>query len=310
MKNTKINIKLNQLIYPLFVKNGNSAKEPILSMEEVYRFSPDILLDEVAQLKSLGITNVILFPVADKKNDYAKYAYSEDNIVYKTIILLKQNFPDIVVFADVCLCAYTTHGHCGILKNTNNNVAIDLEPTLSALAKTALLYAKAGADYVAPSAMAKGQVRAIRETLNENQYQHTKIMGYSAKFASNFYGPFRDAANSSPQFGDRSGYQLNPADPQVALLKIKQDISQGADVIMVKPALSYLDIIQMAKNKFNHTTAAYNVSGEYAMVKAGVRAGYWDEEKIVAEIINSISRAGADIIITYHARNIAKWLNE
>ncbi|MBU4312636.1 MAG: porphobilinogen synthase [Candidatus Omnitrophica bacterium] len=300
-------INLNKLIYPLFVKKGRYLREEILSMPGVYRVSPDMLLDEALSLQRLGIRQVLLFGVPDKKDWQGKSSYADKNIVAESIKLLKKSFPGITVIADVCLCAYTSHGHCGVIKDKKKG--IDSRLTLNALSRIALSYAARGADYVAPSAMAKGQVRAIRKALDKNGFRKTKILGYSAKFASSFYGPFRDIAKSSPRFGDRRAYQLDYTDRKTALQRIEDDIKQGADIVMVKPALGYLDIIKEARRKFKWPLAAYNVSGEYAMVKNGAKNHAWLEKDIVFEIINSINRAGADFIITYHAKDIAKWVN-
>ncbi|NQT22747.1 MAG: porphobilinogen synthase [Candidatus Omnitrophica bacterium] len=301
-------IDLNRLIYPLFVISGEGVREAISSMPGIYRFSPDILVEEVDRLQSFGITKVLLFGVTKEKDEFGQSAHEEGNIIASAVKLLKKQFPHIIIMTDVCLCAYTSHGHCGVLKT--NAASIDKIATLSALAKMAVSHASAGADYVAPSAMTQGQVLAIRQVLDKNGYKDTKIMGYSVKFASQFYGPFREAANSAPQFGDRREYQIDCLDRDRASKEVKDDISEGADIVMIKPALAYLDIIREIRDSFAHTLAAYNVSGEYAMVKAGAQAGYWDEKKIVFEIINSIHRAGADLIITYHARDIARWMKE
>jgi len=301
------NVDIKSLIYPLFVKRNVKHKEEVSSMPDVYRFSPKGIIKEAGELNRLGINKVILFGIAENKDESASGAFRKDNIVAETIVLLKKHFPDLTIITDVCLCAYTSHGHCAIL-DKKKKVSINKRATLSTLAKIAVLHAAAGADYVAPSAMAKGQVRTIRRALDKEGYTNTKIMGYSAKFASGFYGPFRDAALSAPSFGDRSGYQLNYKDRKKALLEVKQDIAEGADIVMVKPAISYLDIIRETKNSFTHPLAAYNVSGEYAMVKAGASLGYWNEREMVFEILTSIKRAGADLVITYHARDIAKWL--
>jgi len=299
-------LKLTSLVYPVFVRAGKGLRETIPSMPGIYRFSPDSLAKEAGQLRKLGIEKILLFGIPESKDRYGSAAYKEGNVVSETVRLLKQRFPELVIMTDVCLCAYTSHGHCGILKGRD----IYNSPTLEALTKTALSHARAGADYVAPSAMAEGQVGAIRRALDREGYRKTKIIGYSAKFASQFYGPFREAANSAPEFGDRRRYQLNWNGREHALSEIEDDINEGADIVMVKPALAYLDIVREAKDKFKHTLAVYNVSGEYAMVKAGARSGYWNEKETVFEIITAIKRAGADIIITYHARDIAKWLKQ
>jgi len=300
------NIKIADLIYPLFLRSGTGIREEIPSMPGVFRLSPDILLKEVESLTKAGINKLLLFGVGEEKDEYATAAHKDENLISSTVRLLKQHFPASVIMTDVCLCAYTTHGHCGILEREGS---IDKQQTLTALKRIAVSHAAAGADYVAPSAMAKEQVRNIRGALDENGFSGTKIMGYSAKFASQFYGPFRDAADSTPRFGDRRSYQLDWADREKALSEIEDDVKEKADIIMVKPALAYLDIIHEAKVRFQRTLAAYNVSGEYAMIKAGAQSGYWDEREAVFEIITAIRRAGADIVITYHAPDIAKWLD-
>jgi len=280
-------------------------------MPGVYRFSIDTLVKEAGKAWESGITRVLLFGLAEEKDEYGSAAYKNGNIVNRAVSVLKKNFPTLIVMTDVCLCAYTSHGHCGMLKDSYSDavsVRINKEATLLKLATMALSHAAAGADYVAPSAMVDEQVKAIRYALDKNGYQNTKIMGYSTKFASQFYGPFRDAANSAPEFGDRRAYQVDYADRERALTEVGNDINEGADIVMIKPALCYLDIIREAKAEFDYPLAAYNVSGEYAMVKMGARLGLWDERKMVSEIMTAIKRAGADIIITYHALDIAQWL--
>ena len=304
------NISLDSLIYPLFVKQGNGVREPISSLPGIFRFSLDTIIEEVEFLKQNGINRILLFGIPDKKDSLGSAAYSDDNVISETVTLIKKEFPEIIIFTDVCLCAYALHGHCAVLDQSDNSLSIDKKQTLSTLARMALSHAAAGADFVAPSAMAKEQVGTIRNALDKNSYNNTKIMGYSAKFASQFYGPFREIVDSAPKFSDRSSYQLNYSSSDSALSEVADDIKEGADIVMVKPALAYLDVIRQVRNKFNHPIAAYNVSGEYAMVKAGVKSGYWDEKEIVFEIINSIKRAGADIIITYHALDIAKWFKK
>ncbi len=304
-----INIKLDNLIYPYFVVSGKGRKEEIKNFPECFRFSVDRLLGDIARAEETGINKFLLFGVADYKDALGSSAYKNGNIISTATKEIKKRFPGTTVITDVCLCAYTSHGHCGIIKG-HKGVVIDKVETLKALAKIALSHAQAGADWVAPSAMTKGQVLAIREALDQNGYKKTKILGYSAKFASNFYGPFREAADSTPRFGDRSSYQLNYADSKAALREIKDDIREGADMVMIKPALSYLDVIKEASQRFRHPLVAYNVSGEYALVKYGASSGLWEERKIVFEIITSIKRAGADFIITYHAKEIARWLKE
>ena len=301
-----INIKKDDIIYPYFVTTGRDRKEEITSFPGQFRFSTDRLVEDIEELDALGINKLLLFGIPADKDERGSSACTKDNIVATAAREIKRLFPRMTVITDVCLCAYTSHGHCGILKSGEN--VIDNKATLETLAKIAVSHAEAGADYVAPSAMAKRQVAAIRDALDRNGSRKTKILGYSAKFASSFYGPFRNAANSGPKFGDRSGYQLNFADRRTALKEIEDDIKEGADIVMVKPALAYLDIIKEAKSRFRKRLAAYNTSGEYAFVKYGASDGLWDEKRMVFEIITSIKRAGADLIITYHAKDIARWL--
>lgn len=311
-----ISLRRDNVICPYFVLEGSNRKEKISSFPGQHRFSIDLLIKDIRELRALGINKVLLFGVPVRKDGKGSAAYKKDNIVSQAVEAVKKKFPHLIIFTDVCLCAYTSHGHCGIIKSSEFIVDslekkkkfIDNKATLEALAKIALTHAKAGADYVAPSAMAKGQVAAIRKALDKNGYCKTKIMGYSAKFASNFYGPFRNATDSAPKFGDRKAYQLSYTDTEAVLKKIEDDINEGADIVMVKPALSYLDIIKEAKYRFRHPLAAYNVSGEYAFVKYGAKQGLWDEGEMVKEILMSIKRAGADHIITYHAKDIAGWL--
>jgi len=302
-----MSINLAELIYQYFVKAGKDKKEKIASFPGVFRFSPDRLLKDIAEIRASGLSRVLLFGIADKKNSLGSQAYAEKNIVTQAVKKIKSEFPDLEVITDVCLCAYTSHGHCGILKDGSRG--IDHKKTLQALEKTALTHAAAGADWVAPSAMAKEQVAAIRAALDKNGFKRVKILGYSAKFASNFYGPFRQAADSAPKFGDRRAYQLDFNDTQAALKEIKADISEGADVVMVKPALGYLDVIKEARQRFKFPLAAFNVSGEYSFVKYGARKGLWDEQKMTLEIIAAIKRSGADWIISYHSKDIAGWKN-
>jgi porphobilinogen synthase len=298
-------IDLGSLIYPLFIQENQKAPSEIISMPGVYRHTMASLHDELLYLQYLGIKKVLLFGIPDVKTDQGQSAYCAHNFLTKTIEYIKAQFPEITVFTDICLCAYTLHGHCGIIDKDSSH--IEGQATLSALSEMALNHARAGADYVAPSAMAKGQVKAIRSKLNSFGYDDVKIMAYSAKFSSNFYGPFREIADSAPKFGDRSAYQLNYKSKVNAILKIDQDIKDGADIVMVKPALSYLDIAKHVKDKFNYPLALYNVSGEYAMAKLGAEKGLWIERDFVDEILTSMQRAGADYIITYHALDVARW---
>lgn len=310
------NLKLDNIICPYFVIGGSNRKEKIASFPGQYRFSIDMLIKDIKGLKALGVNKILLFGVPDKKDKAGSAAYKKNNIVSQAVEAIKKKLSWLNIITDVCLCSYTNHGHCGVIKKVTKSQShksqvenfIDNKMTVEVLSRIALEHARAGADYVAPSAMAKGQVGAIRKYLNKNGYNKTRIMGYSAKFASSFYGPFRNAADSAPKFGDRKAYQLNYTETQAAIKKIEDDINEGADIVMVKPALSYLDIIKEAKYRFRHPVAAYNVSGEYAFVKYGAKQGLWDESEMVKEVITSIKRAGADYIITYHAKEIAKWL--
>jgi porphobilinogen synthase len=300
-----VRLSTKAFILPYFVVGGRDKREVMKNFPGVFRFSVDRLIKEADACLKLGLDKILLFGVPGKKDGLGSTAYEKNSIVAQAVREIKKEFPGIVVMTDVCLCAYTTHGHCGVLKS---DYRIDNGRTLEALAKMALRHADAGADWVAPSAMAKKQVAAIRAALDKNGFEKTKILGYSAKFASNFYGPFRQAADSAPAFGDRSGYQLDCGDTKAALNEIGADIKEGADMAMVKPALSYLDIVRLAKQEFGFPLAAYNVSGEYAFVKYGAKTGLWDEKKMVFEVLTSIKRAGADLIITYHAKDIARWL--
>lgn len=298
------NLSVDNLVYPLFVIWGEEIKKEISSMQGVYQFSVDQLTKEVKEVSDLGIPAVILFGIPEKKDEAASGAYAGDGVVQEAIRAIKKTAPDILVITDVCLCEYTSHGHCGIAKD--GKVLNDL--TLEILAKTALSHAEAGANMVAPSDMMDGRVAAIRSVLDENDYEDVPIMSYAAKHASNFYGPFREAAESAPQFGDRRSYQMDPANALEALREVALDIEEGADIVMVKPALPCLDLIYRVKQDFSYPTAAYNVSGEYAMVKAAAEKGWLDEKKVVLEILTAIKRAGADIILTYHAKDVANWL--
>jgi len=297
-------LAVNDLIYPLFVIYGRKVKNEIASLPGQYQLSVDNLAPEVEEISSLGIPGVILFGLPEKKDEAASGAYAEDGIVQQAIREIKKVNPELLVVTDVCLCEYTSHGHCGVIKD--GEIVNDI--TLELLAKTAVSHAEAGADIVAPSDMMDGRVAAIRASLDENGFEQTPIMAYSAKYASSFYGPFREAAASTPAFGDRRSYQMDPPNAIEAIREVALDIEEGADIVMVKPALSYLDIIRVVADEFDYPVAAYNVSGEYAMVKAAAKNGWLDEQKVVLEILTSIKRAGADIILTYHAKDVAKWL--
>jgi porphobilinogen synthase len=297
-------ISTNDFIYPLFVVSGNHVRKEIGSMPGVFQLSIDELIRECAEVKTLGIPAIILFGIPDKKDEVGSEAYNENGIVQKAVRQIKKEIPDLIVVTDVCLCEYTSHGHCGIVKDSEivNDASIDL------LANSALTHAQAGADIIAPSDMFDGRVKAIRRILDANNFQNLPIMSYAAKYASGFYGPFREAAESVPKFGDRRSHQMDPANSDEALREIEQDIIEGADIVMVKPALSYLDIIRRVKQQFHVPTAAYNVSGEYSMIKAAGRNGWIDEQRVMMEVLTSIKRAGADIILTYFAKEAAKAL--
>ncbi|MDP9749821.1 MAG: porphobilinogen synthase [Thermoanaerobacter sp.] len=297
-------LDVSDLIYPLFVVPGDNIKEEIDSMPGIYHFSIDLLVEEVKEVRDLGIPAILLFGVPSYKDELGSEAYSEEGIVQKAVREIKEKVPEIVVITDVCMCGYTTHGHCGIVENGQ----VLNDKTVDYIAKIALSHVEAGADMVAPSDMMDGRVAAIRKLLDSKGFVNTPIMAYSAKYASSFYGPFREAADSFPQFGDRKSYQMDYGNSNEALREIALDIEEGADIVMVKPALSYLDIIRRVKDNFNIPIAAYNVSGEYSMVKAAAKMGWIDEKSVVLEILTSIKRAGADMIITYFAKDVAKWL--
>ena len=304
IRETKLSI--DDLVYPLFAVTGKSVKKPITSMPGQFQLSVDYIAKEAQKAHELGIPAVLLFGIPAKKDEMATGAFAKDGIVQQAVKRIKNEVPDILVITDVCLCEYTSHGHCGMLEKDN----VQNDETLEVLAETALSQVRAGADMVAPSAMMDGQVAAIREALDENAFENIPIMAYAAKYASSFYGPFREAAESAPQFGDRKAYQMDPANADEAIREISLDVGECADVIMVKPALAYLDIICRAKQEFDLPIAAYNVSGEYSMIKAAAQLGWLDEEKAMIESLTAIKRAGADIIITYFALQMAKLLNK
>ena len=297
----------DDLIYPLFVTNGEGVNNPVASMPGVFQQSVDNILKETDEVVKLGIPGVLLFGIPAYKDPQGSSAYDENEAVQRAIREIKQKYPDLLVIPDLCMCEYTSHGHCGILDEKGNVLN---DQTIEILAKIALSYAMAGADMVAPSDMMDGRVAAIRKALDANGYSNIPIMSYSAKYASGFYGPFRDVAESTPQFGDRRGYQMDPANSDEALKEVWLDVEEGADIVMVKPALPYLDIIRRIKDEFNMPVAAYNVSGEFAMIKAAAQNGWLDEKRVVMEALTGMKRAGADIIITYHAKDVAKWLKE
>jgi porphobilinogen synthase len=296
----------NNLIYPVFVGPGKDRAQPVSSMPGVAQLSVDRAAKECAEVGSLGIPAVILFGIPEEKDAVGSEAYADSGVVQQAIRAVKEKVPEMVVITDVCLCEYTDHGHCGIIKNGD----VDNDSTLELLAKEALSHARAGADIIAPSDMMDGRVGAIRKALDANGFTRTPIMAYAAKYASGFYGPFREAAESTPQFGDRRSYQMDPANSDEALREVEMDIREGADIVMVKPAMAYLDIIYRVKQKFGYPVAAYNVSGEYSMIKAAGQNGWIDEPRIMMEVLLAIRRAGADMILTYFAKDAAKLLHK
>ena len=291
-------------IYPLFVGPGRDYIKPVSSMPGVAQLSVDHIVKECREVSSLGVPAVILFGIPEHKDPLGSEAYSESGVVQKTIREIKEKVPTLLVITDVCLCEYTDHGHCGVVKGGD----VDNDSTLELLAKEALSHAKAGADIVAPSDMMDGRVGAIRRILDQNGFQHVAIMAYAAKFASGFYGPFREAAESTPQSGDRRSYQMDPGNADEALREVELDIREGADIVMVKPAMAYLDIVYRVKQEFGYPVAAYNVSGEYSMIKAAGQNGWIDEQRVIMEVLLSIKRAGADMILTYFAKEVARGL--
>lgn len=299
-------LEVSNFVYPLFVVPGNNVRNEISSMPGVFHLSPDMAVKEAAEAYALGIPAVLVFGLPEYKDAEGSSAWDMNSPVQKAMTLIKASLPELVVIGDVCLCEYTSHGHCGMLDGHD----VDNDKTLELLAKVALSQAQAGADMVAPSDMMDGRILAIRNKLNENGYKNVSIMSYAVKYASAYYGPFRDAAECAPQFGDRSTYQMDPANRREAMREVELDIAEGADIIMVKPALAYLDIIREVRDQFDYPVAAYNVSGEYSMVKAAAANGWIDEKRMVLETLLSMKRAGADIIITYHAMDAARWLQE
>jgi porphobilinogen synthase len=299
-------VEAGDFIYPIFVVEGKGIQQEITSMPGIYRYSPDRLPLEVEEVAKLGIPAVLLFGIPEHKDETGSSGYHPDGVIQQAIRTIKNTMPEIIVITDVCLCEYTSYGHCGIVVNGQ----VDNDQTLPLLAKMAVSHTEAGADIVAPSDMMDGRVKIIREVLDEKGYEHVPILSYAAKYASAFYGPFREAAESVPQFGDRRAYQMDPSNVREALREIEQDIAEGADIIMVKPALAYLDVIRQVRDNFNYPLAAYNVSGEYAMVKAAAQNGWLEERRTVLETLTAIKRAGADIIVTYHAKEAARWLQE
>jgi len=297
-------LSISDLIQPLFVRPGRGIREPIPSMPGNYRFSVDELIKEIKEIKDRGILAIILFGIPEKKDRLGTDAYAKDGIIQRAVREIKEKVPDIIVITDVCLCEYTDHGHCGIIKDGE----VDNDATLPLLGEIAVSQVQAGADIVAPSGMMDGGVMAIRKALDAAGFIHIPIMAYSAKYASAFYGPFRDAAESAPMFGDRRGYQMDPANAEEAVREVELDLAEGADIVMVKPALPYLDVIYRVKKAINRPLAAYNVSGEFSMIKAAIERG-WLDEKVILEVLTAIKRAGADLILTYFAKEVAAWLN-
>jgi porphobilinogen synthase len=307
-------LSVEHLVLPLFARAGRKLRQPVNSMPGVFQLSPDELLREAARVHALGVPAVLLFGIPDKKDAKASGAFAKNGIVQQTVRLLKKELPSLLVITDVCLCEYMEHGHCGIVHGGTGKVPgpvkILNDPTLKLLAATATSHAEAGADIVAPSDMMDGRVAAIRAALDKNGFNDTPIMSYAAKFASAFYGPFREAAESAPQFGDRRSYQMDAANANEALREVALDIQEGADIVMVKPALAYLDLIHRVKTEFGYPTAAYAVSGEHAMIKAAAANGWIDERAVTLESLLAMRRAGADILITYAAADVAGWLKQ
>ncbi|MDO4555490.1 MAG: porphobilinogen synthase [Lachnospiraceae bacterium] len=299
-------VNLEDLIYPVFVMEGENIKSPVDSMPGIYQYSIDRISEELDEVVGLGIKGILLFGIPEHKDEEGTEAYNEHGIVQETIRFIKKKYPELVVVADICLCEYTSHGHCGLIKDGE----VLNDETLPLLAKAAVTCAQAGADMVAPSNMMDGHVEAIRKGLDEAGLTNTPIMAYSAKFASAYYGPFREAAHSAPGFGDRKTYQMDYANAKEAMLDVEDDIEEGADLIIIKPALAFLDILKNVSLHTNYPLVAYNVSGEYAMVKAAAMKGWVDEKRIVMENMTGFKRAGAKIIITYHAKDVARWIKE
>ncbi|MCZ6685705.1 MAG: porphobilinogen synthase [Candidatus Dadabacteria bacterium] len=298
-------LSVDDFIYPMFVRPGKNKKVSVSSMPGIYKQSIDNLIKEIREVKKLGIKAILLFGIPERKDEMGTEGYDENGIIQKAIREIKKKVKDIIVITDVCMCEYTSHGHCGIIRDGD----VDNDETLQYLARMSLSHVQAGADMVAPSDMMDGRVGVIRDELDANGFNNIAIMSYAAKYASAFYGPFREAAESPPQFGDRRSYQMDPPNVREALREIELDIEEGADIVMVKPALAYLDVIRAAREGFDHPIAAYNVSGEYSMVKAAGKLGWIDEELVMMEVLTSIKRAGADLILTYFAKDAAKVLS-
>jgi porphobilinogen synthase len=299
-------LRVEDFIYPIFVIEGNNIKNEISSMPGIFQFSLDRLAEEMDEVVSLGIKAVLLFGIPTEKDECGSGAYHDHGIVQEATRYIKQNYPDVLVVADTCLCEYTSHGHCGLIEKEE----VLNDPSLELLTQTAISQAKAGADIIAPSNMMDGFVAAIRKGLDEAGFENIPIMSYAVKYASSFYGPFRDAADSTPQFGDRKAYQMDPANRLEALREADSDVNEGADFLIVKPGMPYLDIVRDVRNEFNLPVVVYNVSGEYSMVKAAAQNGWIDEDRVVLEMLTGMKRAGADLIITYHAKDASRWLKE
>lgn len=304
VRETRIDVA--DFIYPLFVEEGSGSRRPIPSMPGIFRFSVDAAVEEARRAAELGVPAVLLFGIPPHKDELGTQGYAEDGVVPRAIRAIKEAVPELAVVADVCLCEYTSHGHCGVIHDGD----VDNERTVPLLAKTAVVYARAGADVVAPADMMDNRVAAIRAALDESGFGHTPIMSYAAKYASAFYGPFRDAADSAPQFGDRRSYQMDPGNAREGLRMIRRDIEEGADLVIVKPALAYLDMVRRVRDEFDVPVVAYNVSGEYAMLKAAAEKGWIDGDRVMLESLLSMKRAGADLIITYHALEAARLIAE
>ncbi|MFC1955238.1 porphobilinogen synthase [Chloroflexota bacterium] len=299
-------VDVGDLIYPMFIVEGKGIKEEITSMPGIFRHSSDQLSLEIEEIAGLKIPAILLFGIPENKDETGSSAFNSEGVIQQAIRVIKKSVPELVVITDVCLCEYTSHGHCGIITNGQ----VDNDQTLPLLAKMVLSHVDAGADIIAPSDMMDGRVKVIREALDEGGFQHIPILSYAAKYASAFYGPFREAAESAPQFGDRRAYQMDSPNVREALREVEQDIAEGADIVMIKPALAYLDVIRQVRNTFNYPLAAYNVSGEYSMIKAAAQRGWIDEKRMILETLTAIKRAGADIILTYHAKEFARWLRD
>jgi len=307
---SETHLDVSQLVLPLFVRSGRKLRRPINAMPGVFQLSPDELVKEATRAHELGVPAVLLFGIPNRKDARASGAYAANGIVQQSVKLLKRELPELLVITDVCLCEYMEHGHCGVVKQSKSGATILNDPTLKLLARTAASHAAAGADVVAPSDMMDGRVRAIRAELDRSGFSDTPIMSYAAKFASAYYGPFREAAESAPKFGDRRSYQMDAGNAAEALREVALDIQEGADIVMVKPALAYLDILYRVKTEFGYPTAAYSVSAEHSMVKAAAAKDWIDERAVTMETLLAMRRAGADIIITYAAADVAKWLRE